>query len=58
MIKDHTPDPAKPWCNYSIHRTTSAQRGAGMKSSKIKHGVSKRRAYRRIDQWWHQAVSL
>lgn len=45
---------AKPWCNYAVHRTTSDRRADGSKMRKVKHGVSKRRAYRLIDQWWKQ----
>jgi hypothetical protein len=51
-----TPKPhrMKPWCNYSIHRTTSDQQAAGGKARKTRHNSSKRREYRAIQQWWSQ----
>ncbi|MFY1673956.1 hypothetical protein ACN27G_29055 [Plantactinospora sp. WMMB334] len=49
-----TPGKAKPWCNYSVHRTTSPRRGSGGRTNKTPHGVSKRRWRRRRYDWWRQ----
>jgi hypothetical protein len=41
-----------PWCNYACHRTVNPRRWAGRKSNKTKHGLSKRRDRRMVEQWW------
>jgi hypothetical protein len=45
----------KPWCNYSIHRTTSYRRLAGVRRNKPLHGTSKRRETATGVAWWKQA---